>query len=67
MSTTYRPIPVVFSEDDGDWLVDSSHDYNYLRCDCHDLLWHHSELHLVPDGEMRGMTDRLVCELGEDE
>jgi hypothetical protein len=44
MNSILARIPIFYSIDDSEWLVDASHDYNYKRCDCHDLLWHYRTL-----------------------
>jgi hypothetical protein len=43
LTDNYTPIPVAFSPEDGDWIVNDD-DYTFFRCDCHDLLWHHREM-----------------------
>lgn len=72
MTDNYTPIPVIFSPEDGEWLISTSQSgyyalrpvRDYIRCDCHDLMWHYAELHVLPvNEEWYGEGELLTCDL----
>lgn len=69
ITDNYTPIPVFYSEEDSEWLIPSIElGYSrpvkdFIRCDCHDLIWHHAELHVLPGFNPReGWTEYIVCD-----
>lgn len=70
MQDNYTAIPVFFSPEDNEWLIPSIElGYSrpvkdFIRCDCHDLIWHYAELHVIPvSEEWYGESELLVCDL----